>query len=85
MVRGVHGSYATLTANSFRVAKAVIADQPWTIALSPLLAFMPVFTAAHWLNEIRFCRKWCEILETGSKRPRRLWGMGSKLEVNLAG
>jgi hypothetical protein len=43
-----------------------------------------VFTAAHWLNEIRFCRKWCEMLEGGTKRPR-FWNVDSELEVKLAG
>ena len=85
VVHGVHGSYGTVTASSYRVAKGLMLDQPWTMALAPLLVFLPMFTAAHWLNEIRFCRKWCAMLESGTNRPRRLWGMGSKLEVNLAG
>jgi hypothetical protein len=44
-----------------------------------------MFTAAHWVNEIRFCRKWRDMLEGGGKRQRRLWNVDSELEVKLAG
>jgi predicted metal-dependent phosphoesterase TrpH len=83
-IRGLHGSYGTVTANAYRVARGLLLDRPWTIALTPLLPFLPVFTAAHWANEIRFCRKWRGMLESGSKGPRR-WGIGSKLQPKLAG
>jgi predicted metal-dependent phosphoesterase TrpH len=83
-VHGAHGSYGKVTASAFSVAKGLLRDQPWTSALAPLLPFVPVFTAAHWLNEIRFCRKWCEMLEGGTKRPR-FWNVDSELEVKLAG
>jgi predicted metal-dependent phosphoesterase TrpH len=82
-VHGAHGSYAKVTTSAFGVAKGLLSDQPWTSALAPLLPFVPVFTAGHWLNEIRFCRKWCEMLEGGTKRRRGLWN--SELEAKLAG
>jgi predicted metal-dependent phosphoesterase TrpH len=84
-VHGSHGSYGKVTASAFSVAKGLLQDQPWTTALAPLLPFVPVFTAAHWLNEIRFCRKWRGMLEGRTKRPRRLWNVDSELEVKLAG
>ena len=84
-VAGVHGSYGKVTASAFNVAKGLLLDQPWTSALTPLLPLLPVFTAAHWLQEIRFCRKWCDMLEGGTKRPRRFWNVDSGLEVKLAG
>jgi predicted metal-dependent phosphoesterase TrpH len=84
-VHGAHGSYGKVTANAFRVVRGLLIDQPWTSALMPLLPFLPVFTAAHWLNEIRFCRKWREMLEGGRKRPQRLWNVDSEMEVKLAG
>jgi len=34
---------------------------------------VPFFTAGHWLNEIRFCRKWSAILDNTEKRTQRLW------------
>src|SRR4029077_4299874 len=54
VVCGANGSYAKLTADVYRIVIAMLCDQPWTLPLMPLTAFVPVFTAAHWLNEIRF-------------------------------
>jgi hypothetical protein len=55
------------------------------MALSPLALLVPAFTASHWLNEIRFCRKWSTLMESGEKRRRMLWDMDSNFEANLAG
>jgi predicted metal-dependent phosphoesterase TrpH len=85
VICGVHGSYAKLTADVYRIVGAMLCDQPWTLPLMPLAAFVPVFTAAHWLNEIRFCRKWSAKLEREEKQPRLLWQLDSGLESNLAG
>ena len=84
-VGGAHGSYAKLTADVYRVVLALLCDQPWTLPLMPLTALVPMFTAAHWLNEIRFCRKWSAALESKDKQPRLLWQLDSGLEKNLAG
>ena len=85
VICGAHGSYAKLTADVYRIVGAMLCDQPWTLPLMPLAAFVPVFTAAHWLNEIRFCRKWSAKLEREEKQPRLLWQLDSGLESNLAG
>ncbi len=85
VICGAHGSYAKLTADIYRIVGAMLCDQPWTLPLMPLAAFVPVFTAAHWLNEIRFCRKWSAKLEREEKQPRLLWQLDSGLESNLAG
>jgi hypothetical protein len=50
----------------------------------PLTAFVPAFTAVHWLNEIRFCRAWSATLDSKKKQPRLLWQLDSGLETNLA-
>jgi predicted metal-dependent phosphoesterase TrpH len=84
VICGAHGSYAKLTADVYRIVAAMLCDQPWTLPLMPLTAFVPVFTAAHWLNEIRFCRKWSAKLEREEKQPRLLWQLDSGLESNLA-
>src|ERR1700739_3128562 len=84
-IRGEHGSYAKLTADVYSTVRALLRDQPWTLPLMPLAAFVPAFTAAHWLNEIRFCRKWSAKLEREEKQPRLLWQLDSGLESNLAG
>jgi predicted metal-dependent phosphoesterase TrpH len=83
-VHGTHGSYGKLTADVFRIVKELLWDQPWTVALMPLAMFVPAFTAGHWLNEIRFCRKWSALLENREKHPRMLWKLESGLETNLA-
>jgi predicted metal-dependent phosphoesterase TrpH len=85
IVHGVHGSYAKLTADVYRIAKAFFTETPWALPILPLTALVPAITAGHWLNEIRFCRKWSVALESGEKRPRLLWKLDAGLEPNLAG
>jgi predicted metal-dependent phosphoesterase TrpH len=85
VVRGVHGSYAKLTLDVYRIVRSLFSEQPWTFALAPLASLVPAFTTGHWLNEIRFCLKWRRILEDTNERPRKLWRMTSKLEPKLAG
>ena len=84
VIRGAHGSYAKLTADVYSIVRALLRDQPWTQPLMPLAAFVPVFTAAHWLNEIRFCRKWSVKLDSEEKESRSLWQLDAGVENNLA-
>jgi predicted metal-dependent phosphoesterase TrpH len=84
IVHGVHGSYAKLTADVYRIAGALFSEKPWALAILPLTVLVPAVTAGHWLNEIRFCRKWSAALENGAKSPRMLWNLDSGLEPNLA-
>ncbi|MGB6885205.1 MAG: PHP-associated domain-containing protein [Candidatus Acidiferrum sp.] len=81
-VHGVHGSYAKLTADVFRIVWSLWMEKPWTIALALLAPLVPAFTAGHWLNEIRFCQKWAAALESGKKQQRMLWDMDSSFEAN---
>jgi hypothetical protein len=83
-IHGVHGSCGTLTADVFRIVRSLFRDKPWTLALSPLAVLVPAFTAGHWMNEIRFCRKWTAAIERGGKRKRMLWDVDSKFEANWA-
>ncbi len=85
VICGAHGSYAKLTADVYRIVLALLRDQPWTLPLMPLAAFAPLFTAAHWLNEIRFCSKWSAKLDNEEKQSRLLWQLDAGLESNLAG
>jgi predicted metal-dependent phosphoesterase TrpH len=82
LVHGVHGSYAKLTADVFRIVWSLWMEKPWTLVLMPLSLLVPAFTAGHWLNEIRFCQKWSAALENGEKRQRMLWDMDSSFEAN---
>jgi predicted metal-dependent phosphoesterase TrpH len=81
-VHGVHGSYAKLTADVFRIVWSLWMEKPWTLALMPLSLLVPAFTAGHWVNEIRFCQKWSAALESGEKRQRMFWDMDSSFEAN---
>lgn len=72
-VHGAHGSYARLTADVFCIAREMFLDNPATLALLPLGVLLPVVTAGHWLNEIRFFRKWSVLLGRNEARPRMLW------------
>jgi predicted metal-dependent phosphoesterase TrpH len=84
-VHGAHGSCGKLTLDVFSIVYSLLCNKPWTMALSPLALLVPAFTASHWLNEIRFCRKWSTLMESGEKRRRMLWDMDSNFEANLAG
>src|SRR6202795_847854 len=72
-IHGVHGGYAKLTTDVFSIISSLLHEKPWTLAISPLALLVQFFTAGHWLNEIRFCRKWSAILERSEKRTQHLW------------
>jgi predicted metal-dependent phosphoesterase TrpH len=81
-VYGEHGSYLKLTADVFSIVWSLWIEKPWTLALMPLSLLVPAFTAGHWANEIRFCKKWSTALESGEKRQRMFWDMDSSFEAN---
>ncbi len=83
-IHGTHGSCGKLTADVFSIVRSLFHDKPWTLALSPFALLVPAFTAGHWMNEIRFCRKWTAAMERSGKRKRMLWDMDSKFEANWA-
>ena len=51
---------------------------------APIVPLVPLFSAFHWLNEIRFCRKWTAAMENGAPRKRMLWDMDPSFEANWA-
>jgi predicted metal-dependent phosphoesterase TrpH len=81
-IHGIHGSYGKLTAEVYSIVKALFAEKPGTLAASPLALLVPVFTLHHWVNEIRFCKKWSAAIEGPEKRPRKIWKMHSACESN---
>ena len=83
-VQGKEGSYTKLTADVFRIVRAMVAENPWTLPLLPLSLLVPACTAGHWLNEIRFHRKWSAALENGKRPGRMLWDLDSSLEPTWA-
>jgi len=81
-VHGENGSYWRLTADVLRIVGAMVAEKPWTAALTPVALLIPFVTAGHWINEIRFCKKWTRALEQTTARPRMLWDLDSTLQEN---
>ncbi len=84
LVHGDHGTLSRLTADVFRIAKCVFQERPAMLAVLPLTVLIPAITASHWLNEIRFCKKWTAALEQGERRPRMLWDLNAQLDTTLA-
>ena len=84
-VHGQHGAYLKLTADIFRFVASVINEQPWAVAMLPFTFLVPLITAGHWLNEIRFCKQWAPRLVGKAARTRMLWEVEPSLEANLAG
>lgn len=81
-VHGGNGCYWGLTADVLTIVGAMVAEKPWTAVLAPLAVFVPFATAGHWLNEIRFCKKWTRALEQSTARPRMLWDLDSTFQAN---
>lgn len=84
LVHGEHGGYAKLTVDIFRFAGALLQEKPWAAAMLPLTVFIPAITAGHWLNELRFCKKWAAHLQGEKRVPRMLWDVDSRFEANWA-
>ena len=83
-VVGEHGSYSRLTADVFSIIRSFFADRPWTAVLSPLALLVPISSAGHWVNEMRFCRKWRAGLEHAGENKRKLWDIDPSFEANWA-
>ena len=83
-VAGEHGSYARITADVFSIIGSLFADKRWTSVFAPIVPLAPVFSAGHWLNEIRFSRKWTAAMENGGARKRKLWDIDPSFEANWA-
>jgi hypothetical protein len=82
-VAGDHGSYCRLTGDVFSIIGSFFADKPWTAIMAPIAPFVPIFSMGHWLNEIRFCRKWAA-MATGGTRKRKVWDIDPSFEANWA-
>jgi predicted metal-dependent phosphoesterase TrpH len=84
VIHGQHGNYGKLTADIYRFAAACLQEKPWIAAILPLTFLIPVITAGHWMNEIRFCKEWAARLAAPQKKPRMLWDVDSRFEANWA-
>jgi predicted metal-dependent phosphoesterase TrpH len=83
-VAGNHGSYGRITSDVFSIIGSFFSDKPWTSVFAPLVPFVPICCLGHWLNEIRFCKKWTAAMENGGARKRKLWEIDPSLQANWA-
>jgi hypothetical protein len=79
-VRGCQGTYSKLTADVYRIGAAMFQEKPATLAILPLGVLVPAFTAAHWANEVLFCKKWERYFANTEKSPRMLWDLRAGAE-----
>ncbi len=84
VIHGEHGRYTKFTFDIFCFAGALLKEKPWCAPLLALTVLIPVVTAAHWFNEIRFCKQWTARLERSEKMPRMIWDVDSGFEANWA-
>jgi hypothetical protein len=79
-VKGSEGTYSKLTADIYRIGAAMFQEKPATLAMLPLSVLVPAFTAAHWMNEVLFCKKWQKHLADANAVPRMLWDLNTRAE-----
>ena len=84
IVHGEHGRYLKLTADIFFFAGALLKEKPWYAPLVIAAVLIPAVTAAHWFNEIRFCKQWMARLERAETEPRMIWDIDSACKANWA-
>jgi len=84
IVHGEHGRYLKLTADIFFFAGALLKEKPWCAPLVIAAVLIPAVTAAHWFNEIRFCKQWMARLERAETEPRMIWDIDSAFKANWA-
>jgi predicted metal-dependent phosphoesterase TrpH len=84
IVHGEHGRYTKLTADIFSFAGALVKEKPWSAPLLVAAVLIPAVTAAHWFNEIRFCKQWMAKLKRAETRPRMIWDIDAAFKANWA-
>ncbi len=84
VIHGQHGGYLKLTADIFSFAGSLFREKPWYIPLAPITILIPAVIAAHWFNEIRFCKRWMDRLEHTKESHRMIWDVDSGFEASWA-
>jgi predicted metal-dependent phosphoesterase TrpH len=59
--RGGSGGYWKLTRDGLVVANSLMSEWPSARLFTPFLLFLPLFTLAHYWNELAFARRWREV------------------------
>jgi predicted metal-dependent phosphoesterase TrpH len=65
-VRGESGDYWKLTRAVLEIGVSMLREHPWTVALSPLLAAVPLVTVGNLVCETYFAHAWGRKLDRGS-------------------
>lgn len=69
-VDGECGGFCKLTRDVFAIAREMMREKMWTIALSPLAVLVPAVTLCIRLDEQLFTRRWAaEVLDPHESRP----------------
>jgi hypothetical protein len=84
IVRGEHGRYTKLTVDIFSFAGALLKEEPWCAPLLVAAVLIPAVTAAHWFNEMRFCKRWSARLARAETKPRMIWDIDAAFKANWA-
>lgn len=74
VVRGESGSFQKLTRDVLIIAREMMREKYWTIALSPLAVLIPAITLFNYCDERVFSRRWAaEVLNQSTSRKRPCW------------
>jgi predicted metal-dependent phosphoesterase TrpH len=73
-VRGESGGFAKLTRDVFLIARGMMREKSWTVALAPLAVLIPAITFYTCFDERIFGRRWCaEVLDRPASPKRPGW------------
>ena len=68
-VAGVSGDVWKLTTAVCGLGSSMVSEKPWTIMLTPWMAFVPAITIVNYLMELAFAAKWGARLGAAVKTP----------------
>jgi predicted metal-dependent phosphoesterase TrpH len=66
---GVSGDVWKLTKAVCAIGGSMVAEKPWTVMLTPLMAFVPAITIVNYLMELSFAAKWGARTAGAAKTP----------------
>lgn len=70
VVRGESGDYGKLTRAIAHIGTSMMREHPWTVALAPLLAVVPLITLGNLVRETYFAHAWGYKLNRAPSRVR---------------
>jgi predicted metal-dependent phosphoesterase TrpH len=74
IVHGESGSFTKLTRDVLIIARELMREKYWTVALSPLALLIPAITFFNYCDERVFSRRWAaQVLAQSTSRKRSRW------------